>query len=148
MVGVVPQLGTDPATITDDIPNTGIKREIRIKDIARSDVPAKRANRVPVIEPGGSGGAIANLRDYEFSNLVPHTQDLPPTPTNIAANRGIPEVTVFQPIGVNPFNPKRILFCKYSPRVGGHKGKIPNSKAFNTKPTLGLGFLGFKVFRV
>jgi hypothetical protein len=120
LVGVIPQLGTDPTTITDDIPNSGIKREIRIKDIARSDVPAKRANRMPIIEPGGGGGSIANLRNYEISNLIPNTQDLPPTPTNIAANRGIPEVTVFQPIGVNPFNPKRILICKNSPRVEGH----------------------------
>jgi hypothetical protein len=65
-------LVTNPNTITNDIPNTGINGEVRIMNVKRSNMPTEGASRVPIIKPGRRGNSITNLRNNRVSNLIPH----------------------------------------------------------------------------
>jgi hypothetical protein len=62
---------------------------------------------MPVIMPKENATPIANLELKELLGKTPKIQDFPPTLRTMLRDGNLPKAPPFQPVVLNPSNPKR-----------------------------------------
>ncbi len=72
---------------------------------------------MPVIIPKENATSIANLELKELLGKTPKIQDFPPTPRTMLRDGNLPKTLSFQPVMLDPSNPKRTRTRKEIPNM-------------------------------